>query len=447
VYICVFKYLHTMILKYNIKFRLEQRKDKNGNYIIDNVNILVDFTFNSQRIKTPIGYRINSFQWDNEKQQVKRNNFNDIGISANMINQRINEIKTHLINIYTDLSNLDAEITPKTMLNELKYRLNEIKDITHNSQQNAIEYLQLFIDSEKQAKNWSESTIKKMNTIKKHLAGYNSNLQFKDITTTFLQSYIDYQRETLNLNNTTNFKYMRLLVWFMNWATKKGYNTNLEYKTFEYKFKGVTTGDYQKNIVFLSWDELQYLNHIDYLNNKRLEQIKDIYCFCCFTSLRYSDVAHLKKNDIKTDNNGNQYIEILTVKTDDKLSIELNKYALAIWNKHKDIDLKNNRAFPVPSNQKYNSYLKEVAIFAGFTNKETVIEFSGNQRIEKTFEKWELITTHTARKTFIINALYLGIQPDIIRSWTGHKDHKTMELYTKIVSTQKRISMNKFNEI
>lgn len=233
----------------------------------------------------------------------------------------------------------------------------------------------------------------------------------------------------------------------MNWATKKGYNTNLSYKTFEYKFKGTSIADYQKNIIFLSWEELQHFNNLDLTKNKRLEQVRDIYCFCCFTSLRYSDIANLKKSDFKTDDTGSTYIEILTIKTDDKLIIELNKFALAIWNKYKEIDLKNNRAFPVTSNQKYNAYLKEAGKLAGFNNNETIIEYRGNKRIEKTFKKWELLTTHTARKTFIINALYLGIQPDIIRSWTGHKDHKTMEVYTKIVNKQKRISMNKFNEL
>ncbi|MFZ4741408.1 MAG: phage integrase SAM-like domain-containing protein [Bacteroidales bacterium] len=438
-----------MKLKYNIKFRIEKRKAKDGNIIIKNVPILVDFTFNRQRIKTNIGYTINVNQWDEVKQQVKRNNFNKDSISSNIINQRISEISTYLVNIYTENTSLNLPINAKVLIDVLKVKLKDAKppEVTPEAQKNVIEYLQIFIDAESQQKNWSESTIKKINTLKKHISKYSSNLQFNEITATLLQSYIDYQRTVLNLNNTTNFKYMRLLYWFLNWATKKGYNTNLEYKSFEIKFKGVTTGDYQKNIVFLSWDELQHLNNIDFSNNKKLEQIRDIYCFCCFTSLRYSDIAHLKKNDIKTDNEDNHYLEILTVKTDDKLNIELNKYALGIWNKYKDVELKNNRAFPVPTNQKYNEYLKEVAKIAGFNSQETIIEFRGNKRIEQTLEKWELITTHTARKTFIINALYLGIQPDIIRSWTGHKDHKTMELYTKIVSTQKRISMNKFNEI
>jgi integrase len=449
-----------MKLKYNLKFRIEQRKDKSGNLIIENIPILVDFTFNRQRIKDTIGYRINFDQWEPEKEQVKRNNFNNIGISANTINQRINEIRTHLINIYNDFSNLGTLINVNTVRSELKNRLNEVTEIKSELKLNVIDCIQIFIDTESCQKNWTAGTKTKLTTLKKHISNFRPRLQFSEITPTFLQSYIDHQRKDLDLNNTTNHKYMKLFNWFMNWATKHDYNTNLDYKKFEVKFKGVSTGDFKKNIVFLSWNELQHLYNldfsdnkifekakIDFLSNKKLERIRDIYCFCCFTSLRYSDIAHLKKNDIKTDNNNNHYLEILTVKTDDKLNIELNKYALAIWNKYKDIELKNNRLFPVPSNQKYNEYLKNVAKLAGFKSKETVIEFRGNERIEKTFDKWELITTHTARKTFIINALYLGIQPDIIRSWTGHKDHKTMELYIKIVSEQKRVSMNKFNEI
>ncbi|MCX6232760.1 MAG: phage integrase SAM-like domain-containing protein [Bacteroidetes bacterium] len=435
-----------MKLKYSINFRVEQRKDKDGNQIVKNIPIIVDFTFNGQRIKDPIGYRVDLSQWDETKQLVKRNNFNINVISSLIINQRINTIKTHLIDIYTEKTNLNVPLTPLLIREELKIRLNDAKPV-QATQLNVIDLLQLFIDSESHQNSWANGTKIKFNTFKTHLSDYKSNLQFSDITEAFLLKYIDHLGTTLNFSNSTNAKYLKMFRWFLNWASKKGYNTNFEYKNFEYKFKGTTTSNLQKNIVFLNWEELKHLNELNLSFNKMLDQTRDIYCFCCFTSLRYSDIANLKKSDFKTDNNGNYYIEILTVKNDEKLNIELNKYALAIWNKYKDIELMDNRAFPVISNQKYNKYLKDVAQFAGFKNKETVITYKGNQRTELTYEKWQLLTTHTARKTFIINALYLGIQPDIIRSWTGHKDHKTMEQYIKIVNEQKRISMNKFNEI
>lgn len=450
-------------------FKLEKRKDKTTGLVKTiNVPILVDFKFDGDRVIYPIGYRIDIDKWSIEEQRVKRGKFNKDFISASVINRRINQIEIKLPEMYNEAIELNKTITREYLFEELDKFLKKAENTTPEKEanqttekkKNVIDYVTMFIESESQIKNWGDGTKIRMNNFKNYLTNYNANFDFESITEDFLTKIIMYNTDKLKYKNATNQKVIKNFKWFLNWATKKGYNTNLAYKLFEYKFKGVTTSDYQQNIIFLSWDELQHLNNLDFSNiklfvdneidfstHKSLEKIRDIYCFCCFTSLRYSDLAHLKKNDVKTDNSGSYYLDIITVKTDDKLTIELNKYALAIWNKYKDIELKNNRLFPVPANQFYNKQLKDVAKLAGFKSKETVIEYRGNKRTELTFEKWELLTTHTARKTFIINALYLGIQPDIIRSWTGHKDHKTMELYTKIVSEQKRFSMNKFNEI
>ena len=85
----------------------------------------------------------------------------------------------------------------------------------------------------------------------------------------------------------------------------------------------------------------------------------DVFLFCCFTSLRYSDVRNLKRSDVKSD-----HIEVTTVKTADSLSIELNKYSKAILEKYKDIHFENHMALPVISNQKMNDYLKELGELA-----------------------------------------------------------------------------------
>lgn len=431
-------------------FKLEKRKNSSGQLITENVPILVDFKFDGQRAIYPIGYRIDFDKWNEDERIVKRNNFDKKGNTAGTINKRIDLIREQLPKIYNDALELGQTLTKKSIWQQLEKRIQAIENISvapveDNKPYTVIDYIQMFIDENRER--WSVSTEKKIRTLKNHLAGYNLKLSFNDITGEFLNKYIAYQRTVLKLNNTTNMKYFKLFKWFLNWSVKKGYNNNLAYKNFEYKFKGTSTNDMQKNIIFLNWQELQHFNNFDYGSNTKLAQVRDVYCFCCFTSLRYSDIANLKKTDFKHDADGNLYIQIMTIKTDDMLTIELNKYAVSIWDKYKDIDLKNNRAFPVISNQKYNEYLKDAAKLAGFDSKEKITEFRGNKRIDMTFEKWELLTTHTARKTFIINALYLGIQPDIIRAWTGHKDHRTLEAYIKITDSQKQVSMNKFNEI
>ena len=112
-----------------------------------------------------------------------------------------------------------------------------------------------------------------------------------------------------------------------------------------------------------------------------------------------SDVNNLRRSDVKGD-----HIEVTTVKTADGISIELNKVTRAILEKYK-----------------------------------------GNVRTDKIRPKWELVGTHTGRRTFIVNALSLGITPNIVMKWTGHSDYKAMKPYIDIVDSIKASSMTKFD--
>lgn len=431
-------------------FKLEQRKDKKTNEVKkDHVPILCEFRINKERAKYPIGYRIDAEKWNYGEQIVKKNNFNQDGVSYAVINRRIQDIKEKLPQVYYELECNATNVSPKSVWQELTDRIHEADGLNSKKQikgKTIQDYLQEFIEDESINKDWSDNTKKKIITLKNHLAAYNLNTVFGSIDHKYLQGFIEFLRTKNNHNNTTIKKYMKSLYWFLNWATDKNYNTNTEFKTYSFKLKGTKNSDYQSNIIFLLWDELMMLYSLDLTENPRLAQVRDVYCFCCFTGLRYSDVANLKKSDFKADNTGNTFIEFTTIKTDDSLTIGLNKYALALAEKYKDIPLIGNKAFPVLSNQKYNDYLKELGQLAGLNSIEKRIEYKGNRRIEITFHKWELLTSHTARKTFVTNALAMGIQPDVIRKWTGHKDHKTMETYIKIVEAQKQTAMNKFNE-
>lgn len=128
------------------------------------------------------------------------------------------------------------------------------------------------------------------------------------------------------------------------------------------------------------------------------------------------------------------------------MQIDLNSYSRAILEKYKDVPLPNDKVLPVISNQKFNEYLKELGIFAEINDTETVVYYTGNERIEETFQKWQLLSTHTGRKTFVSNVLFFNIPAEVIITWTGHKDHKVMENYYKIIAPQRRRGMDKFNK-
>ena len=427
-----------MKLKYNSNFRLEQRKDKqSGKIISKNVPILLDFTFDRKRLQFYSGYRIDLIKWDNTAQRVKRNSFNKDQISSTDINEHLGDIETNVIDIYKEFKALKKNPNVDEIREELKKRLNE----PENTKKDFFDYLNQFIESESKLNDWTKGTITKFRTNYNHLQEFQTKCRFKiefeSINEKFFTKYIEFQREVLDHRNTTISKNLKIFKWFMNWATRKGYNKNLFFKEFKPEFKGTTRN---QKIIFLTWIELMNLYTLE-IKKKYLEQVRDVFCFCCFTGLRYSDVYNLKNSNIKKET-----IEFTTVKTNDALIIDLNDYTRALLKKYKDIPFKDDKCLPVISNQKMNEYLKELGKLAGLDEPETVVYYRGAERIEETYKKYELLSTHVGRKTFVTNALFFNIPAEVIMSWTGHKDHKVMENYYKIVGEQKKREMNKFNQ-
>lgn len=198
-----------------------------------------------------------------------------------------------------------------------------------------------------------------------------------------------------------------------------------------------------KEIIFLTQEEIKLLKNYQFLpTQKALEQVRDVFLFCCFTGLRYSDVAKLKKTDVK-----DGYLNVITQKTVDGLRIELNKHSQAILNKYKNKTLLHGLALPVISNTKMNAHLKNLGQLVGLDEPTRIVFFQGNVRHEQVFPKWALLTTHCGRRTFVITALQLGIPSEVIMKWTGHNDFSAMKPYVKIVDELKEKAMTRFDDI
>ena len=143
------------------------------------------------------------------------------------------------------------------------------------------------------------------------------------------------------------------------------------------------------------------------------------------TGFRVSDWYQVTLENIKVTDKDNAYIEITQTKTKTTATTPLRPIV-------KDIISKYNNELPIISEQKINAYLKELCMMAGINQKvKTTSTIEGGQQIDF-FEKWEQVTTHTARRSFATNMFRDGVAPTIIMKATGHTTEKNFRKYLKL---------------
>lgn len=441
-----------------VNFYLKKQIDKNGER-----PVLVSINVRGTRFLTTTNYKISPSKWDADRQQVRRGATNASGILWSTINSGIVKIAEHFIdyenkcmlsNVRPDSATLKAEYdrmfrakpSPKTA-----------DDQNQISTPGFWDYYELFIRERSEVSQWTKATHQKFDALKAHIVGWRQDVSFDDFTSDGLVDFIANMRDDEDLKNTTIGKQMGFLKWFLRWATAKGYNTNTAFQTFTPKLRTA-----QNQVVFLEWDELMKVFNYTIPENgtkvrlrttdgknytkvvhdaSALAKTRDVFCFCCFTSLRYSDAANLKRANIS-----DGAITITTIKTADTLTIELNKYALAVLKRYEGIDL-GGYALPHITNQRMNIYLKDLCELCEINRPITRTYYRGSERIDDTQPKYELIGTHTGRRTFICNALMLGIPAEIVMKWTGHADYKSMKPYIDVADKAKANAMSKFNDL
>ena len=430
-----------MNIKRNIIFTLESRK-KDGVLITENVPIRMRVNFASKRIEFTTGYRIDAAKWDADKQRVKNGCSNKLKQSASEINASLLEYYTEIQSIFKRFEVEDVMPTPeqiKEAFNALHKPVSE--EPKPKKEALPCDFFQVFDDFVEDCgrqNNWTDSTFEKFAAVKNHLTNFREGLTFEFFDERGLNDYVGYLRDVKEMRNTTIGKQLSFLKWFLRWAFKKGVHQNNAYDSYKPKLKST-----QKKIIFLTWDELNRLREFKIPSNKQaLERVRDVFLFQCFTGLRYSDVFNLRRSDIKGD-----HIEVTTVKTSDSLIIELNNHSKAILDKYKDVPFENDKVLPVITNQKMNDYLKELAELAGFDEPIRQTYYKGNERIDDVTPKYALLGTHAGRRTFICNALALGIPPQVVMKWTGHSDYKAMKPYIDIADDIKANAMSKFNQL
>ena len=423
-----------MIIKRNCIFLLDKEKSKSD------AKLRYRIKWNGNTVSFNVGYRVDIDKWSPDGQRCKNNTTHSTKkVHSSVINKAIQSYEDICDNIFFIFEQKEIIPTPDEFKDEFNQRLGK----KVKRQRTLFEYHTEFMIEQGKESQWEESTYKEHRTIHRRLKDFAPDLEFEDLTKQGLSMFVDYMHtipinsKKKGLKNSSIRKNLDNLKWFLRWATDKGYNKELAFTTFQPKLKEV-----KNTVVYLTWDELMLIyNFTPSSTRSNLEKVKDVFCFCCFTSLRYSDVANLKRSNVFED-----YILVTTIKTYDTLRIELNKYSKAILEKYKDEEYENNLALPVISNQKMNDGLKELGELCGINEPVSITYYKGSERIDEVYKKYELLTTHCGRRTFISNAIMLGIPPEVVMKWTGHEDYRTMKPYIAIADKEKKNAMDLFNK-
>lgn len=303
-------------------------------------------------------------------------------------------------------------------------------------------YTQFIADN---SSGWSDGTVSAMMSFRKLLGSFKPNTTLCNIDGVWVESFHRWLVDERKQQGVTVHNNLTRLRSFLKWAEKKGIYNGRARQEYQPKIKGA--GEQTRAIVFLTRDELRRLEDCHF-PERHFEVAKDVFLFCCYTGLRTSDVFKLQRADCHGDS-----ITFTTQKTNHALTIPLNDKARAMLDKY--AGCKSNRkqkaegiinpAFPAVCRKTENKYLKLIMKIAGIDAPTHHTYYIGSVRHDEILPKYKLISTHTARHTFIVTALSLGIPPTVVMEWTGHKDYNAMRPYIAVANDTSIQQMQKFN--
>jgi integrase len=306
-------------------------------------------------------------------------------------------------------------------------------DLSHK-RYNLISFTELFIEESEKGRRLTSkgtpvatNTIKIYRTFKRNLIDFKSktraNLDFDNIGLEFFEEFKQYMSEEKKYSTNTVAKHVRTIKTIITEAKERELCT-VEFKGKRYQAKTEATES-----IYLSEEELNTLYNHDFSQSPRLERVRDLFIVGCWTGLRFSDFSSLTKKHIK-----DGFIHITTQKTGKQVVIPLHRYVIQTLKKYQD--LSENSLPPALSNQKMNQYLKEVAKEAGIKEMIQLSVTKAGKRIIKNIPKYDLVSTHTARRSFATNMYKMNVPTIAIMAITGHKTENSFMKYIKVTPTE-----------
>lgn len=383
---------------FNVYFYIKKDKQKsNGTYPVF-ARITIDGIAN--RFNTKVDVLLST--WNPTAQKC-------VGRSNELLksNRLLDEIKSSLYTIYHNLLRQDGYVTSEKLKNEfLGHSENYCSLLKLFDKHN--DDLKLLIGISK-----TKATYQKYDVTRRHIANFIYNkyhltdIAIKDINHLFLTDFELYLRVVVGCGTNTTAKFMQFLKRIVIIARNNGLLFSDPFANYKIRIAPVDRG-------YLTEEELKIIMSKS-LSIERLDHVRDLFVFSCFCGLAYGDMAALKKENIIKRSDDKLWIVTKRMKTNTNVNVPLLEVPLEILNKYKDL-LPNQKILPVISNQKLNSYLKELADICGIKKN---------------------LTFHLARHTFATTTtLSMGVPIETVSKMLGHTKILTTQIYARITDTK-----------
>ena len=410
--------------KPQVNFRLKP-EDKDGLS-----NIVLDFAYQKRRLRYEFGQSIKPINWNEKKQRVK-NKLATTNDGKFALNDMLDNLESTCLRAYSEA--LKDGIPD---INILKRTLDKLIDKNHNNAEvsnkpTLFSLAQRFINGEIKfrGKDKSQSSLDNYSAVTKHLKAYQIfsklRVDFDTIDLDFFYSYVNYLKHKQKLAVNTIAKDISIIKVFMGEAVDLEYTDNMKFRHKKFAFNEEETDS-----VYLTEDELAQLYALK-ITNQKLEEVRDLFIFGSWVGLRFSDFSNIKtENIIQIDDD--YFIKMITQKTKELVIIPCNPVVMEIFEKYAD---RPNKLPKTISNQKFNDYIKDVCKLAEFNEKGRV-----SSRPKEMLA--DLVSSHTARRSFATNYYLQGFPTINLMKITGHKTERSFLKYIRVIKldTAKRLS-------
>ena len=346
-------------------------------------------------------------------------------------NARLKDIEDTAFNVLRRLQNDGTTPTNDLLKKEFDIIWKDAKDLTDTAPEHMefMQYVNHFIETSNRREGTKKSYRRAYRDYQEYEQSRKMRLTFANIDIDFYNDFVKFLKSKKYAPNTIGTR-IKVLKTFLSNAKEVELPVNDDFKK-----KAFAKPKEETETIYLNESELMSIYSLNLESKPKLDRARDLFLIGAYTGLRFSDLSQLNKDNITDDT-----IAIKTIKTGTPVVIPLHSIVRSILGKY------DNNLPKIPSNQKFNDYIKEIAALAGIKDSVKVEQTKGDLTIKTSTPKHQLVTSHTARRSFATNAFLADMPAIAIMKITGHKTESAFMKYIKISSEDnaRKLMQHKF---